>query len=90
MRKTILSILAAVVLFPALSFAGDNHRRYGYDRYDRVYDERPWHARNRRGGYWHLHRAERKHKGKPIYYRHWHPYERYESSYDRPWYRFGR
>lgn len=82
MRKVFLSLLAALSIFPAVSFARD-YPRYDHGRYDRVYRGRPWYGYNR-PGYWHSHRAAPGYRYD--YYRRqgW-----YDRRHDRPWHRFG-
>lgn len=76
MRKIFLSVLAAFILFPAVSFARDYHPRYDRDRYDHVYRGRPSHSYER-PGYWHRYRV-------PPRYRSYDQYRR--PRYDSRWY----
>lgn len=84
MRKLFLSILAAFILLPAVSFARDYHPRPDRGRYDHVYRGRSWHNDDR-PGYWSRHRVAPRYRSYDYYRPHGYDSRWYDRRYDRSW-----
>jgi hypothetical protein len=81
MKKIFLSMLAAFILFPAVSFARDYHPRYDRNRYDHVYRGRPWYSYER-PGYWNRYRVPPRYRSYDHYRRPGYDSRRYDRRYD--------